>query len=81
MPALIRRLFALPRMRERPYRVLLDTDGAPTATLPAEPGKATWLRLEGLRVVEVRILGSTGEVLQVLGVAPAGATDEDPATP
>ena len=28
MPALVTRLFALPRMRERPYRMLLDRDGA-----------------------------------------------------
>lgn len=44
MPGPIRRLISLPRMRERPYRVLLDTDGGPTSVLPSEEGKATWLR-------------------------------------
>ena len=68
MPALIRRLFAIPRMRERPYRVLLDLDGGPTARLPAEAGKATWLRLDSLRVVEVRFLTSADEVSTALGV-------------
>lgn len=72
MPALIRRFVAIPRMRERPYRVLLDTDGAPTAGLPSEDGKATWLRLEGLRVVEIRLLTSSEEVGKVLAGAPSG---------
>jgi hypothetical protein len=72
MPGLVRRLFALPRMRERPYRVLLDTEGAPTAALPAEPGKATWLRLDGLRVAEIRFLTRAEEVRQVLAGSPSG---------
>jgi hypothetical protein len=72
MPGPIRRLIALPRMRERPYRVLLDTDGGPTAALPSEEGKATWLRLDGLRVVEVRLLGSSVEVGAALAGVPAG---------
>jgi hypothetical protein len=72
MPGLVRRFIAVPRMRERPYRVLLDTEGAPTAALPAEEGKATWLRLEGLRVVEIRFLTSAEEVRQVLAGAPSG---------
>ena len=71
MPALIRRFVAIPRMRERPYRVLLDTDGAPTAGLPVQEGKATWLRLDGLRVVEIRFLTSSEEVGRALG-APSG---------
>lgn len=72
MPALIRRFVAIPRMRERPYRVLLDTEGAPTAGLPAEEGKATWLRLEGLRVVEIRFLTSSEEVAKALADTPSG---------
>jgi hypothetical protein len=72
MPAPIRRLIALPRMRERPYRVLLDTDGTPTALLPSEEGTATWLRLDGLRVVEVRFLTSSEEVAAALAAVPPG---------
>jgi hypothetical protein len=72
MPAPIRRLISLPRMRERPYRVLLDTDGGPTSPLPSEEGKA-WLRLDGLRVVEVRFLGTAEEVgVALAGGVPAG---------
>lgn len=72
MPGLIRRMVALPRMRGRPYRVLVDTDGAPTAVLPSVPGKATWLRLDGLRVVEIRFLSSADEVRQALAGSPSG---------
>jgi hypothetical protein len=73
MPALIRRFVALPRMRERPYRVLVDTDGAPSAALPSVAGKATWVRLEGLRVVELRFLSSADEVRQALLATPSGS--------
>jgi hypothetical protein len=39
----------------------------------AAEGKATWIRLEGLRVVEVRHLGTTAEVVALLGgEAPPG---------
>jgi hypothetical protein len=67
MPGPIRRLFAIPRMRGRPYRVLLDTDGAPTARFPSEAGRAAWLRLEGLRIAEIRFLATPEEVRQALG--------------
>lgn len=73
MPSLVRRFIAIPRMRERPYRVLLDTEGAATASLPVEEGKATWLRLEGLRVVEIRFLTSADEVRRVLAEIPSGS--------
>ena len=72
MPSLIRRFVALPRMRERPYRVLLDEEGAPSAVLPSEAGKATWLRLEALRVVEIRFLTTSDEVKQALAAVPPG---------
>lgn len=53
MPALVTRLFALPRMRERPYRMLLDRDGSATKDIPAVPGRPTVLTLEAGRVVRV----------------------------
>jgi hypothetical protein len=72
MPGLIRRMVAVPRMRGRGYAVLLDVDGAPTARFPAEAGKASWIRLEGLRIAEIRFLASAEEVRAVL------AASEDP---
>jgi len=53
MPALVTRLFALPRMRERPYRMLLDRDGSATKDIPAVVGRPTVLRLESGRIVGV----------------------------
>ena len=53
MPAMITRLFALPRMRERPYRMLLDRDGSATKDIPAVTGRPTVLAIEGGRVVRM----------------------------
>lgn len=72
MPGPIRRWIAIPRMRDRGYPVLLDTEGEATASFPSTEGEASWIRLEGLRVTEVRILGSKAEVEAVLEGAPPG---------
>ena len=53
MPSLALRLFALPSLRKRPYRILLDRDGAATRTLPHGAGAVTVLRLDRLRVTGV----------------------------
>lgn len=53
MPGLIRRIIAKPRMRKRPYPLLLDEQGDTTAAWPSQEGHATLIRLDGLRVVEV----------------------------
>lgn len=70
MPGVVRSLFALPRMRSRPYPVLLDTTGDVTRSLPSEEGRATVIRLEALRPVRVEFVGSTEELLAELGPAP-----------
>jgi hypothetical protein len=67
MPGIVRRLFALPRMRSRPYPVLLDTTGEATAALPAEPGRASVLWLEDLRPVRVETFGAPEALLAALG--------------
>lgn len=71
MPAFVRRMFALPRLRERPYPVLLDTEGTKTARLPGQAGKITFLVLDQLRIVEIRYLGTAEEVRSALGAAPS----------
>ena len=60
MPAMITRLFALPRMRERPYRMLLDRDGSATRDVPAVAGRPTVLAVEGGRVVRLSQPGDPG---------------------
>jgi hypothetical protein len=53
MPAMITRLLALPRMRERPYRMLLDRDGSATRDVPSVPGRPTVLTVDGGRIVRI----------------------------
>jgi hypothetical protein len=66
MPALVLRLFALRKLRERPYPMLLDRDGASTARLPAQAGKVSLLVLDALRVKEIRYLASPQEIRAAL---------------
>lgn len=72
MPGPIRRWIAIPRMRDRGYPVLLDQEGDVTADFPGEEGRAAWLQLEGLRVVEVRVLGSRADVEAALAGSSPG---------
>ena len=57
-PALVSRFIALPKMRERPYRIALDRAGTATAALPREPGRVTLLHLQGLRVTQLQTGGA-----------------------
>jgi hypothetical protein len=70
MPAIVRSLLAVPRMRSRPYPVLLDTNGEVTRALPSEPGLASVLWLQDLRPVRVEMVGEPGELLEELGREP-----------
>ena len=66
MPSLVRTLFAMPAMRRRPYRLLVDTDGVKTADFP---GGATWptvLLLDKLRVTSVSYPASAEELIAAL---------------
>jgi hypothetical protein len=62
MPALVRRLFALPSLRRRSYPILLDVEGTLTARFPVQEGKATLLVLDALELVRIEHLGSSAEV-------------------
>jgi NADPH-dependent ferric siderophore reductase len=68
MPALIARLSAIPKMKERPYPTLLDRDGTATAAFPSEPEKATLMRLSSREVTEIRFVASENELRAALGV-------------
>lgn len=66
MPWLVRKMIAKPRMRERPYRMLLDEDGEVTEKLPSVEGKATLMILDRLTVVRVMYMASPAKLRQVL---------------
>ena len=70
MPSLIRRTIAKPRMRQRPYPLLLDESGAPTQSWPSRGEHATLLRLDGLRVLEVSHFSDPAELGAALGIDP-----------
>ena len=68
MPGMVARLIAVPRMRKRPYPMLLDRDGEATRLFPTRAGAATILTLDSLQIVEVGYADSAAEILRVLGV-------------
>jgi hypothetical protein len=73
MPSLIARFTALPRMKKRPYRVLLDRDGKATRDWPFTSGTVTLIALDGLRVKRVEELTSVEGVRAELGLPPGAA--------
>ena len=64
MPRLVARMFALPKMRKRPYAMLLDRTGEWTALLPGTPGHATFIHLDQLRIEQIEELQSAEVVRQ-----------------
>jgi len=74
MPGIITRLFALPSMRKRPYRMLLDREGAATADLPSQDEKVSLIRLDKLKIESVDYIDSATALRAAL-VAAEPATD------
>ena len=68
MPSLIANTMTIPRMRKRPYPTLLDRSGDVTAAFPSQPGQATLLRLERLRIQAVLYVDSVSQLREALGV-------------
>jgi len=68
MPGFVTRMFALPRMRRRPYPVLLDRDGRATGSLIARDGEAIAVRLENGTVTSIEPLTSVAAVRSTLGL-------------
>jgi hypothetical protein len=66
MPALIRTLFALPAMRRRPYRLLVDDEGAKTADIPGGATFPTVLVLDQLKVTGIGHPQTAEELIAIL---------------
>ena len=66
MSAFVRRWFAMPGLRRKPYRIYVDEDGARTADFPSVAGRPTVLVLESLRVARVEHPASADELLAIL---------------
>jgi hypothetical protein len=71
MPALVTRMFALPKLRELPFPVALVRETAQVARvtdIPRTAGSATVLRLEGGRVTQVSTARQAAELRALLGL-------------
>ncbi len=66
MPSLVFKLFAGPKLRKRPYPMVLDRDGGPTAAFPATEGRVTVMKLQGLKVIELGYVDTVAELRAVL---------------
>ncbi len=63
MPAIITRLFALPKMRKLPFTLLLATDPSFAATYPREPGRIGLFILDANHVLRaIHHLDQPGEL-------------------
>ena len=51
MPRLIAKMFAVPAMRDYPYRVMLDRDGRVAPRYPGSVDKVLWLQLKDGQLV------------------------------
>jgi hypothetical protein len=66
MPGVVTKLFALPKMRKYPYRVLLARDRAALPPLPSREGHVTVLRLDSLRVTAVEHVATAAALRTLL---------------
>lgn len=68
MPAIVTRMFALPKMRELPFPVGLVRDAAMTADLPRRPGEVTVIDLDQGRAVQIRNAADAAALRRLLGL-------------
>jgi hypothetical protein len=70
MPGMVTSMIALPKMRKRPYPMLLGREAEETAMLPRDPGKVTLIRSEGGTITGVQFIGDAATLRAALGIAP-----------
>lgn len=80
MPGIITRLFALPAMRKRPYRMLLDREGTVTADFPSQEEKVSLIHLDGLEIKNVEYVESAVALRAAL-LAARPVAEQAPAEP
>ena len=78
MPGIIRDLFAMPKMRKYPYRIMLDRDAKASADFPGKAGSATLVHLRNLQVEKIEFPASPEDLRRALGAAPAPAVSPSP---
>lgn len=62
MPSIITSMFALPKMREYKFKLLLDKEGVITKSWPREKAKASILKLKNLEIIEKEFVTTPEEI-------------------
>ncbi|WP_448251240.1 hypothetical protein [Ottowia oryzae] len=70
MPAMVTRMFALPKMRDLPFQVGLVQNSEITSHLPRKPKEVTLIALEQQRVQTIEYLPDAASLRRSLGIAP-----------
>ena len=66
MPSVIATLFAIPKMRDYNYRILLDRDARIAPRYQAGEGQVLWLQLDGLQIVAQQVFTRADDLRQAL---------------
>jgi hypothetical protein len=66
MPGFLRNLLAVPKLKERPYPILLDTAGDVSNALPSRESHATLIFLDALQIAAVEYVSIPASLLPAL---------------
>ena len=66
MPRLIAKMFAVPAMRDYPYRVMLDRDGRVAPRYPGPVDKVLWLQLKDGQLVAQHEYATAAQLREAL---------------
>lgn len=69
MPGMVTKMFALPKLRKRPYPILLGRTAEDTRDLPREPGKVTVIEADDGRVTALHFLEDIVAMRKIVGLA------------
>lgn len=72
MPALIGKLFAIPKMRDYSYRVVLDREGQVVPEYAVPAGQVQWLQLDNGKVVSKQSFNDAEALRKALAELPQG---------
>jgi hypothetical protein len=70
MPAIISRMFAIPKLRELPFPVGLVREAAQTGDVPRRKGAATVITLDGGLIKQIQFAENEAQLRQALNLVP-----------
>jgi hypothetical protein len=70
MPAIISRMFAIPKLRELPFPVGLVREAAQTGDVPRRKGAATVIALDGGLIKQIQFAENEAQLRQALNLVP-----------